>query len=112
MSDDPEFSEQARAFLDAQRSKENPVVTPDQYGFDAGKYPAVSTASERQQLEQQRPTPAPAPAPGDWTPPISTDVQEQHNLEREERIRFLRDRLDGESEKLNQDFDLSIKMKP
>ena len=112
MSDDPEFSKAARAFLDAQRTEEKQVVTPDQYGFDAEKYPAVSTASERKQLEQQRPTPTPAPAPSDWTPPISTDAQEQHNAEREERIRFLRDRLDGESEKLNQDFDLSIKMKP
>lgn len=111
MPDDPRFSERARAFLDAQRAEEKPAVTQDQYRFDPAKYPSVSTLTEREQLEKQRPVPAPAPAPGNWAPPQSTAEQHQHNVEREERIKFLRDRLDGESEKLNQDFDFSIKMK-
>ena len=112
MSDDPEFSKAARAFLDAQRAEGKQVVAPDQYGFDSANYETVVTASERKKLEGERPTPAPAPSPSGWTPPETTNAQEQYNAEREERIRFLRDRLDGESEKLKQDFDLSIKMKP
>ena len=110
MSDDPEFSERARAFMDAQGRERLHTVEADQYDFDPSKYPDVATLAELKQLMGEREVPRPAPAPGGLnTGDMQQAVTAIHH-EREERIRYLQDRLGQEQEHFETRFDQAIEI--
>lgn len=110
MSDDAEFTERARAFLDAQGRERQHIVEADQYSFEPSKYPEIPTLSELKQLLGERPVPAPAPVPGGRFAGHVSEANELANFEREERIRFLQDRLGQEQEHFEASFDQAIEI--
>lgn len=104
MTDDPDFSERARAFHDAQGRELLHIVQAESYSFDPGKYPKIATMAELRQLISERSSPAPELNIDGPNPGIVQEVNAEVDGERDERIRFLIDRLGQEQE----DFEFSL----
>jgi len=106
MSDDHEPSEHARAFLKAQSQD---AQQKKDYAFDPDKFPDISTSKEKKGLEAARETPKfQHPEPDGWTPPSANPANSKDAAEREERIRFLHDRLTQKQENFERDVDQSF----